>query len=410
MKILVINTGSSSIKYQLFDMENKRVMVSGLAEKIGEKTSFLEHEAMNENGESRMKEEKERIADHRQGLNRIVELLIDPEFGVISEKSEITAVGHRVVHGGESFHSSTVIDEEVKQAIKENIPLAPLHNPPNLEGIEVSRSIFPEAPQVAVFDTAFHQTIPEKSYLYAVPYDLYTKHKVRRYGFHGTSHAYVAEEAADFLKKPFSELSLVTVHLGNGASMAAVQNGRCIDTSMGLTPLEGLVMGTRSGDVDPAIPFFLAKNLDLSLEEIDRLLNKESGLKGLCGTNDMREVEDRAASGEERAETAIDVYAYRIKKYIGGYFAAMGKLDAIVFTAGIGENSPLVRERCCQNLQKMGIEIDAQKNQQKSKENRNISSGRYPVKILVIPTNEEKRIALETEAVILQNSKFKSQT
>jgi acetate kinase len=402
MKILVINTGSSSIKYQLFDMKNKRVMVSGLAEKIGEETSSLEHEVMNGNRESRIKQESERIADHRQGLNRIAELLIDPEFGVIRDKSEITAVGHRVVHGGESFQSSIVIDEKVMQAIKKNIPLAPLHNPPNLEGIEVSRSIFPEAPQVAVFDTAFHQTIPAKSYLYAIPYDLYTNHKVRRYGFHGTSHAYVAEEAAGFLKKPVSELSLITVHLGNGASMSAVQNGRCLDTSMGLTPLEGLIMGTRSGDVDPAIPFFLAKNLDLSLDEIDRLLNKESGLKGLCGTNDMREVEERAGSGDKKAQTAIDVYTYRIKKYIGSYFAAMGKLDSIIFTAGIGENSSLIRERSCENLQKLGIEIDAEKNRQRSKENRDISSGHHPVKILVIPTNEEKRIAVETEAVLTQ--------
>lgn len=400
MKILVINTGSSSIKYQLFDMQKKQVMVSGLAEKIGEETSSLEHEVIDGNGGRRKKEEDQRIADHSQGLNRIVELLIDPEFGVIHDKSEIAAVGHRVVHGGESFHSSTVIDEKVLQAIKENIPLAPLHNPPNLEGIEVSSRIFPDAPQVAVFDTAFHQTIPAKSYLYAVPYDLYKEHKVRRYGFHGTSHAYVAEEAAAYLDKPLSELNLITLHLGNGASMSAVQGGRCLDTSMGLTPLEGLVMGTRSGDVDPAIPFFLAKNLNLSLEKIDRLLNKESGMKGLCGTNDMREVEDRAAAGEEKAQTALDVYIYRIKKYIGSYFAAMGKLDALVFTAGIGENSPLVRERSCENLQGLGIEIDPEKNEERSKGIRDISSGQYPVKVLVIPTNEEKRIALETEAVL----------
>lgn len=400
MKILVINTGSSSIKYQLFDMKKKQAMVSGLAEKIGEDTSSLEHEVIDENRSRRKKEEDQRIADHRQGLNRIVELLIDPEFGVIHDKSEIAAVGHRVVHGGESFQSSTVIDEKVLQAIKENIPLAPLHNPPNLEGIEVSRSIFPDAPQVAVFDTAFHQTIPAKSYLYALPYDLYKEHRVRRYGFHGTSHAYVAEEAAVYLNKPLSELNLITLHLGNGASMSAVQGGRCLDTSMGLTPLEGLVMGTRSGDVDPAIPFFLAKNLNLSLEEIDRLLNKESGMKGLCGTNDMREVEDRAAAGEEKAQTALDVYVYRIKKYIGSYFAAMGKLDALVFTAGIGENSPLVRERSCENLQGLGIEIDLKKNEERLKENRDISSRQYPVKVLVIPTNEEKRIALETEAVL----------
>jgi acetate kinase len=405
MNILVINTGSSSIKYQLFDMENQRVMVSGLAEKIGEKTSLLEHNVIDKGGQSRTKKEDERISDHRRGLNRIAELLMDPELGVIKDKSEISAVGHRVVHGGEAFKSSTIIDERVIQAVKDNIPLAPLHNPPNLEGIEVSRSIFPDAPQVAVFDTAFHQTIPEKSYLYAIPYEFYTQHKVRRYGFHGTSHAYVAGEAAEYLKTPLAELNLITLHLGNGASISAVQNGRCLDTSMGLTPLEGLVMGTRSGDVDPAIPFFLAKNLHLSLDEIDRILNKESGLKGLCGTNDMREVEDRAASGDEQAQTAVDVYAYRIKKYIGGYFAAMGQCDAVVFTAGIGENSPLIRKRSCENLEALGMEIDEKKNEQRSKAARDISSGRMPVKILVIPTNEEKRIAMETEAVLSQNGK-----
>ena len=400
MKILVINTGSSSIKYQLFDMEDMRVIAAGVAEKIGEDSSSLEHEVIRGDGDTLKKEEEQRIPNHTQGLNRIVELLVDPEYGVIRDKSEIDAVGHRVVHGGESFQSSTVIDDEVLKAIRENIPLAPLHNPPNLEGIKVSQEIFPNAPQVAVFDTAFHQSIPPKSYLYAVPYDLYLQYKVRRYGFHGTSHAYVAEEAAAFLEQPFSELNLITVHLGNGASMSAVQNGRCLDTSMGLTPLEGLVMGTRSGDVDPAIPFFLAKNLNKSLEEIDRLLNKESGLKGLCGTNDMREVEKRAASGDKKAQAAVDVYTVRIKKYIGAYFAVLGKLDALVFTAGIGENSPLIRECSCENMDNLGIEIDEKKNQRKSSQNRDISTGRLPVRILVVPTNEEKRIAMETQSIL----------
>ncbi|MCJ7682132.1 MAG: acetate kinase, partial [Candidatus Aminicenantes bacterium] len=333
MNILVINTGSSSIKYQLFNMDSETTMVSGQAEKLGEETSTLTHKPA-EGGKGKFKLEKGRIADHAQGLSRIVELLIDKEYGVIEDKSEITAVGHRVVHGGEDFQSSTIIDEAVIQAVKDNIPLAPLHNPPNLKGIEVARKIFPDAPQVAVFDTAFHQTLPPRAYLYAVPLSLYWKNRVRRYGFHGTSHAFITREAAEFLGKKPVEVNLITIHLGNGASMAAVREGRSVDTSMGLTPLEGLVMGTRSGDIDPALPFFLAKNLNMSLEDIDRLLNKESGIKGLCGMNDMREVEDRAAAGDEKAETALDVYAYRIKKYIGAYYAALGRVDALVFTAG----------------------------------------------------------------------------
>jgi len=400
MKILVINTGSSSIKYQLFDMDEKKAMVAGLAEKIGEGTSILTHELLDNNGNGKRKIEKEKIDHHEQGMKRIVKLLIDSQWGVIKDKTEIDAVGHRVVHGGESFKSSTVIDKEVISAIEENSPLAPLHNPPNLTGIKVARSLFPDAPQVAVFDTAFHQSIPKKSYLYAVPYDLYEKHKVRRYGFHGTSHDYVAHEGASYLKQPVENLNLITVHLGNGASMAAVKKGKCTDTSMGLTPLEGLVMGTRSGDIDPALPFFLSKNLDMSIEDIDDLLNKKSGLKGLCGINDMREIEQRAASGEERANTALEVYSLRIKKYIGAYYAELGHLDAVIFTAGIGENSPKIRSMCCEGLEELGLEVDPEKNKTKSDEVREIHKKSSKVKILVAPTNEEKKIALETEKVI----------
>ncbi len=400
MKILVINTGSSSIKYQLFDMNRKKALVTGLAEKIAEDTSVLTHNIVNNNGDARKKVENKKIPDHAEGLKRIVELLVDPEWGVIKNKSEITAVGHRVVHGGESFKSSTVIDELVIRAIKENIPLAPLHNPPNLKGIEVAQSIFPDAPQVAVFDTAFHQSIPPKAYLYALPYKLYTKNRVRRYGFHGTSHAFVAETAAEYLKKMYTKLNLITVHLGNGASMAAVKNGKCVDTTMGLTPLEGLVMGTRSGDIDPALPFFLADNLNMSLKDIDRLLNKESGMKGLCGINDMREVEERAEAGDKRSQTALGVYAYRIKKYIGAYYAALGRLDAMIFTAGVGENSPFIRSLCCSDLEELGISIDKEKNEQQCRDIREINISGGKVKILVIPTNEEKRIAQETERII----------
>jgi len=400
MKILVINTGSSSIKYQLFDMDRDRAMVVGLIEKIGEKNSVLSQKTLDPNGDSREKVETVPIEDHAAGLLRIVEILTHPEHGVIRDKSEITAVGHRVVHGGEQFQTSTFIDENVIHAVKTNIPLAPLHNPPNLTGIEVAKSIFPDAPQVAVFDTAFHQSLPQKAYLYALPYNLYLNNRVRRYGFHGTSHAYITEEASRFLGIPEEKLNLITIHLGNGASMAAIKKGQSCDTSMGLTPLEGLVMGTRSGDVDPALPFFLARNLDMDLDEIDRLLNKESGIKGLCGINDMREVEERADAGDKRAKTALDIYAYRIKKYIGAYYAALGRLDAIVFTAGIGENSPLIRSMCCDNLEELGIKIDEDKNQERRKDERDISAADSRIRVLVIPTNEEKRIARETQRVI----------
>ena len=399
MNILVINTGSSSIKYQLFDMQTEKAVVTGMAERIGEEMGRLSQKTVDENGNGRKKVEEFRIKDHAHGLSRIVELLVDPEFGVIKDKSEIDAVGHRVVHGGEQFKSSTVIDDDVIQTVRKNIPLAPLHNPPNLTGIEVSRDIFRGAPQVAVFDTAFHQTLPPKAYLYALPYSLYLENGVRRYGFHGTSHAYISVEASRFLGRPLESLNLITIHLGNGASMAAVQNGSSIDTTMGLTPLEGLVMGTRSGDIDPALPFFLASHLDMTFEEIDRLLNTESGIKGICGINDMREVEDRAGAGDERARTALEIYAYRIKKYIGAYYAALGQVDAVIFTAGVGENSPLIREMCCEGLENLGIHIDRERNRESGKGIRDIGFPDSKVKILIIPTNEERRIARETRRV-----------
>jgi len=408
MKILVINAGSSSIKYELFDMDNHTVIAQGMAEKIGEETGILTHKRITSSGDTIKKEIKGKINDHHQVLTRIVELLVDPEIGVIQDKSQITAVGHRVVHGGESFHSPTVIDTRVMAAIRKNIPLAPLHNPPNLEGIEVTRKIFPNSPQVAVFDTAFHQTIPEHAFLYAIPYRLYEKEKVRRYGFHGTSHAYVAEKAAAYLERPLIRLNLITIHLGNGASMAAIKNGRSIDTTMGMTPLEGLMMGTRSGDLDPAIPFFLADYLGMSLKEIDTLLNKESGLKGICGINDMREILAKKKAGDRQADIAISIYTYRIKKYIGAFYAALGILDGIVFTAGIGENASEIREDACSGLEDLGIEIDLQKNERKERETRDISTQGSRVKVLVIPTNEELKIALETQAVIEEKLKAES--
>jgi acetate kinase len=400
MKILVINTGSSSIKYELFDMPDESVLASGVAERIGEDGGLLTHRRSQPHGPTSPMTVDEVIPNHLEGLNRIVALLTHPEHGVIMAKSEIAAVGHRVVHGGEHFQSTKVVDASVMEAIRENIPLAPLHNPANLVGIEVSQSVFPQALQVAVFDTAFHQTIPLKAFLYAIPFDLYQKHRVRKYGFHGTSHEYVAERAAHYLNRPLVELDLITIHLGNGASMAAIKGGQCMDTSMGMTPLAGLVMGTRSGDVDPAIPFFLGDHLGMSLKEIDRLLNKESGLKGICGHNDMREVLERMEAGNERARIAIDLYTYRIKKYIGAYFAALERLDAVVFTAGIGENASFIREQCCKGLTGLGIEIDPEKNQAATNGTHDISRAGSDVMVLVIPTNEELKIAQETFRVV----------
>ncbi len=400
MIILVINTGSSSIKYELFDMADRRVMASGMAEKIGEEESLIIHKRILPNGESTKIRAAVVIPDHREGMIRIVALLVDKECGAVRDKNEIAAVGHRVVHGGEAFHSTTIIDEEVIAAIKKNIPLAPLHNPPNLVGIEVARSVFPNALQVAVFDTAFHQTIPMRAFLYAIPFELYEKERVRRYGFHGTSHAYVAEKAAEYLGRPLGELNLITIHLGNGASMAAIKNGKCVDTTMGMTPLAGLVMGTRSGDVDPALPFFLSDHLGMSPKEIDALLNKESGLKGICGTNDLREVIEKMHTGDSRAKIAVDLYTYRVKKYIGAYFAALEILDAVVFTAGIGENSPYIRELCSRGLDRLGMEIDLERNKLTGSGISEISSPGSQVKILVIPTNEELKIAQETKKAI----------
>lgn len=400
MKILVINTGSSSIKYQLFNMEKHKAVCMGSLERIGEEISLLKHEFIHENGDRDKRDWEGSVENHLEGFERIVGLLMDKEYGIISNKAEITAVGHRVVHGGETFKSPTIIDRDVIAAIRDNIPLAPLHNPSNLIGIEVALSVFPESVQVAVFDTAFHHTIPPHAFIYALPYRLYKKDKVRRYGFHGTSHSYVSERCAEYLGLPLNDLDLITIHLGNGASMAAIKKGKCVDTSMGMTPLEGLVMGTRSGDVDPALPFYLADYLNMTLKDIDNLLNKESGLRGICGINDMREVMRKRNNGDPQAAIAIDVYCYRIKKYIGAYYGALGRLDAIVFTAGIGENSPEIRELCCMGLNNIGIIIDSNKNYSQDPGIMEISSSESKVKILIIPTNEELKIAQETKKII----------
>ncbi len=393
MKILVINSGSSSLKYQLFFMDNSSVLASGLIERIGENISSVTHKLSNQ----KISQERP-IANHANAIEIMMDLITSKEVGVISDKSEITAIGHRVVHGGEKFHEPTIIDDATIQAIKENEPLAPLHNPANLTGIIACQKYFGAVPQVAVFDTAFHQTIPSRAFLYAIEYSLYKDHGVRRYGFHGTSHKYVANRGALLLGKNISEINLITIHLGNGSSIAAIEKGKSVDTTMGLTPLEGIVMGTRSGDIDPGIIFYLSRTLHKSLDEIETMLNKSSGLKGLSGTNDMRDLLSQKAKGDFRSELAFHIYTYRIKKYVGAYAAAMGKLDGIIFTGGIGENSSEVREDVCKNLEILGIEIDQNKNNAKSSEERRVESGNSKVPILVIPTNEELQIAKETES------------
>ncbi|MCF8142577.1 MAG: acetate kinase [Deltaproteobacteria bacterium] len=396
MKILVINTGSSSIKYELFDMAHHRRMASGMAEKIGEDKGHVTHRKMMPGKAPVVKSIEAPIPDHAIGMHRIVDFLMDPEHGVIRRGEDIAAVGHRVVHGGERFSSTTIIDREVISAIRENIPLAPVHNPFNLIGIEVAASFFPNARQVAVFDTAFHQTLPERAFLYAIPFDLYKENRVRRYGFHGISHAYVAEQAAAHMDRPLEALNMISIHLGNGASMAAIKGGKSIDTSMGMTPLAGLVMGSRSGDVDPSLPLLLAGITGMSHKDIETVLNTKSGLKGLCGSNDMRDVISRMEAGDDRAAIAIDVYAYRIRKYIGAYFAALEHLDAVIFTAGIGENAPLIRDLCCRGLNRLGIAVDPKRNLASGDGVREISPPGSEVKVLVIPTDEELKIARET--------------
>jgi acetate kinase len=391
MKILVLNSGSSSIKFQLFDMRESVSIASGLIEQIGEKESFAKIGYGSVNLEKKLP-----ISDHSEGLKIMNNLLLDS--GALKDLSELQAVGHRVVHGGEKFSKPVIIDDEVLSDIEKLIPLAPLHNPANLEGMKVMKELNPTLTQVAIFDTAFHSSIPEYAYMYALPYENYERDGVRRYGFHGTSHHFVTKEAMKYLDK--KEINAITLHLGNGASMAAIKDSKCIDTTMGLTPLEGLIMGTRSGDLDPAILFYLARKHDLDIDDLDKLLNKKSGLKGICGNNDMREVEKMADDGDKRAKLALDMFAYRIKKYIGSYSAVVGKLDCIIFTGGIGENDIDTRKRCCKDLEHLGIELDREKNNQRAKEIIEISTSNSSVKVLVIPTNEELEIAIQTNLLL----------
>jgi acetate kinase len=398
MKVAVVNCGSSSIKYEVFDVSGGSRLATGLIEKIGSGDSRLAQRRRQADGTFAEQDYTQPLANHREAFDFMAQ--VNRRNLIIEDESELFGIGHRVVHGGEVFWQPTLIDDEVVAAIRNLIPLAPLHNPPNLLGIEVARARFPHVPQVAVFDTAFHHTLPPHACHYAVPYDWYTAHHVRRYGFHGTSHAYVAQEAAKHLGKALAETNLITLHLGNGASAAAVQGGRSIDTSMGMTPLEGLVMGTRCGDMDPALHFYLIRQTGMSVDEIEEILNSQSGLKGICGANDMREILERADKGDARATLAIDMFCYRIKKYIGAYLAVLGRVDAIVFTGGIGEHASAIRQRACERLEHLGIVIDSAKNAAAAGSVCEIQKDGAAVKVLVIRTDEEWAIAqLSVQAI-----------
>lgn len=381
MQILVLNAGSSSIKYKLFEMESNTEIAGGLFDHIGMDNSSLEQHWI-EDGSQFSTRVDMNCSGHHEALEVIMEQL--QQSKIIASAEQLSAIGHRVVHGGEAFHKPAIIDETTLQNIRDMVPLAPLHNPANIEGIEVARKLLPSVPQIAVFDTAFHQTMPAVAYRYAVPNELYDEKHVRRYGFHGTSHHYVAKQAAKQLEKDLSELNLISLHLGNGCSATAIQKGKSIDTSMGMTPLEGLVMGTRSGDIDPALHFYLQRDAGYTCEEIGVLLNKQSGLKGLCGVSDMRQLQSMADAGNKAAQLAEDIFVYQIKKYLGAYFAILGGLDAVIFTGGIGENSARIREKVCSGLEHMGIGLQAD----------------AEIPAIVIPTNEELEIALNTQSLI----------
>lgn len=393
MKILVLNCGSSSIKYALYNMDDKSVMTSGGAERVGLDGAFVKVKLPNGEKKTVMHD----IPEHTEGVKFIFSLLTDPEIGVIKDLNEIDAVGHRMVHGGEKFNKSVVLTDEVLKTFEECIDLAPLHNPANLKGVKAVSELMPGLPQVGVFDTAFHQTMPAHSYLYAIPYELYEKYGVRRYGFHGTSHRYVSKRVCDFLGVNPADKKVITCHIGNGGSIAAVDGGKCVDTSMGLTPLEGLMMGTRSGDIDGGAITFLEKKLGLDADGMSNLLNKKSGVLGITGiSSDMREIESANNEGNERAKLALDMYSYRIKKYVGAYAAAMGGCDIIVFTAGVGENQASMREDVCNNMEYMGVKLDVEKNKTIRGEEAIISTPDSKVTVCVIPTDEELMIATDT--------------
>lgn len=395
MKVLVINCGSSSLKYQLIDMATEKPSAQGLVERIGLEGSILTQKS---NGEKYIIEEP--MPDHKKAIELVLGALVDKEHGVISNMSEISAVGHRVVHGGEAYADSVLIDENVMKALEDFIKLAPLHNPPNIIGINACKELMPTTPMVAVFDTAFHQTLPKHAYMYSLPYELYTDYGIRKYGFHGTSHKYVSSVAAEMLGKDLKDLKIITCHLGNGASLAAIKNGKCIDTTMGFTPLGGLAMGTRCGNVDPAIVTFLLKECNYSVEDLDTLMNKKSGVYGISGvSSDFRDIEAAAKEGNERAQLALDMFKYRVIQYTGSYTAIMGGVDAIVFTAGLGENGIEIREQLGNSFGFVGAKVDHEKNNVRG-EAKIISTDDSKVTLMVIPTNEELMIARDTKAIV----------
>lgn len=403
MKILVLNAGSSSLKYQLFNMTSETVLAKGLIERIGEENGKLEQEWVDEDDTKQGNVLTTPIHTHQDALGLMIQQLRDAN--VLHDLRNLFAIGHRVVHGGNAFHKPVLIDNEVISSIQSMIPLAPLHNPANLQGIEVARELFPETPQVAVFDTAFHQTMPPEAYRYAVPHEWHDTYQVRRYGFHGTSHQCVAQQTACVLECDLSSLNLITLHLGNGCSATAIAKGESVDTSMGMTPLEGLVMGTRSGDIDPALLFYIQREAQLDFDEIETLLNKQSGLKGLSGVSDMREIGKLAQQGDKAAQLAEAVFVYRIRKYIGAYAAVLGRVDALVFTGGIGENAASIRKQVCQNLDILGIQLDTEKNAQHSRDTRALHLKTSKTQILVVPTNEELAIARSTVHICMQSPK-----
>jgi len=399
MDILALNCGSSSVKYQLFDWKKKEVIAKGMVERVTIGDSFIIHEVP---GRETYREEYE-CPDHRTAIHLIVKILTDKKYGVVDDMSKISAVGHRVVHGGEKFASSVLIDDAVLEAIKEVQHLAPLHNPPNISGIEAAQENLPNVPHIAIFDTAFHQTMPQHAYMYPLPYEWYEKHSVRRYGFHGTSHLYVSKRAAVMLGKDPKDCNIITMHIGNGVSHTAIKGGVSVDTSMGLTPLEGAVMGTRCGDIDPAIPMFIQQKEGLSAKELDSILNKKSGVLGITGQyTDRRDVLEGIDNGDERCKLALEIEGYRLKKYIGSYCAAIGRLDAVVFTAGVGEMGAAIREKALEGLEHMGIILDREKNRNTMTRKREsvITTPESPVKVFVIPTDEELVFTEDVVAIL----------
>ncbi len=396
MNILVINCGSSSLKYQLLDMRTNHVMAKGLVERIGLPGSILTHRL--QNGEKEVFTAE--IPNHEVAARLVLEILVHPDWGAIHSFEEISAIGHRVVHGGEKFSQSVIVTEDVVKKLNETIEIAPLHAPPNIAGIEACRHALPGTLQVVVFDTAFHQSMPPHAYLYGLPYELYEKYKIRRYGFHGTSHKYVSQRAAKLMKRPLESLKLISCHLGNGASITAIKNGRSIETSMGFTPLEGLMMGTRSGDLDPAIVSFIMGKENMNQDEINDFLNKKCGVLGVSGiSSDFRDIQSAAARGNYRAQLALDIFTHDVKKYIGSYAAILNGVDGLIFTAGLGENSSLIREMVCDKLDYIGVQIDPEKNKINGEEV-DISALGSNCRVLVVPTNEELMIAMETAELV----------